>query len=406
MFGRHLQSERLWLITVQSYREEDEIGDGLFRYWIEWACYCANEAEDHLGHPHLAERQIGGISSGALFWRNFFSGAGNKKEEVAGDAAEIKAEVLKGYPPESWKRIACHQNKDIMTAAQSSLNTVKSGMNYRLPMVMKQEERFSTVKLALNEDLRYSSYKVSWLQKRNAKKLLRESQTIWSFSDEKNFCQDQKHNTRDNRWLLYSAKDIPRVTLNKFPQTVMVFGRVSSEGDVMPPHFFQEDFRRLRGVAEHCSQALDKKGRPYVWQQDSALATPLGKVKNGCPKMSTTSPNELINKKKKENEVMEEATHWRRGVNVSLIRVQGSRDARAINELINKKKKENEVMEEATHWRRGVNVSLIRVQGSRDARAIENEAMEEATHWRHGVNVSLIRVQGSRDAGAIASGME
>ncbi|KAL1115626.1 hypothetical protein AAG570_005916 [Ranatra chinensis] len=31
-------------------------------------------------------------------------------------------------------------------------------------------------------------------------------------------------------------------------------------------------------------------GRPYVWQQD---ATPLGKVKNGCLKISTTSPDNL-----------------------------------------------------------------------------------------------------------------
>ena len=33
----------------------------------------------------------------------------------------------------------------------------------------------------------------------------------------------------------------------------------------------------LRGVAKHCSQALDNKGRPYVWQQDSAPCYTSGK---------------------------------------------------------------------------------------------------------------------------------
>ena len=73
------------------------------------------------------------------------------------------------------------------------------------------------VKLALNEDLRHYSYKCRRGQLltekarenrlTNGKKLLSkvkhpaEPQTIWLFSDEKNFCQDQKHNTQNNRWL-------------------------------------------------------------------------------------------------------------------------------------------------------------------------------------------------------------
>ena len=91
--------------------------------------------------------------------------------------------------------------------------------------------------------------------------------TIWFFSDEKNFCQYQKHNTQNNRWLAYSPKDTPCVMQTKFPQTVKVFGCVSSEGDVMPPHFFQRgylvEFRYLRGVAKHCSQALHNKGSQW-----------------------------------------------------------------------------------------------------------------------------------------------
>ena len=103
----------------------------------------------------------------------------------------------------------------------------------------------------------------------NAKKLLSkvkhsaEPQTIWFFSDEKNFCQDQKHNTQNNRWLAYSPKDTPRAMQTKFPQTVMVFGCVSSKGDVMPPHFFREGLRLNSDayveLLNTVSQALDNK---------------------------------------------------------------------------------------------------------------------------------------------------
>ena len=112
----------------------------------------------------------------------------------------------------------------------------------------------STMKLALNEYLRSYSYKrcIGQLlpektrenRRTKAKKLLSkvkhpaEPQTIWFFSNEKNFCQDQKHNKQNNRWLSYSPKDTPRVMQTKFPQTVMVFGCLSSESDVISPHFF------------------------------------------------------------------------------------------------------------------------------------------------------------------------
>ena len=128
------------------------------------------------------------------------------------------------------------------------------------------------MKFALNEDLRYYSYKhhrghqltekarENRLTKR--KKLLSkvkhpaELQTIWFFSDEKNFCQDQKHKTQNNRWLAYSPRHTPCVMQTKFSKTVMVFGCVSCEGDVMHPHFSdraQVELRCLRGVANHCS---------------------------------------------------------------------------------------------------------------------------------------------------------
>ena len=96
----------------------------------------------------------------------------------------------------------------------------------------------STMKLALNEDLCYRSYKRHRGQLltekarenrlTNGKKLLSnlkhpaEPQTIWFFSDEKNFCHDQKHNMQNNRWLACSPKDTPCVMQTTFSQTVMV----------------------------------------------------------------------------------------------------------------------------------------------------------------------------------------
>ena len=199
---------------------------------------------------------------------------------------------------------AGHQNKEIMVAAQCSLNTVeiirhgqencdgdyeavdrRKQHNRRLDCVhtveflknlhkkvledpdiriMALSREFnvstSTMKLALNEDLRYYQYKrhIGQLLTEKArencltkgKKLLSkvihpaEPQTMWFFSDEKNFCQDQQHNTQNIRWLAYSPKDIPRVIQTKFSQTVTVFGSVPCDGD---------ELRCLRGVANHCS---------------------------------------------------------------------------------------------------------------------------------------------------------
>ena len=105
----------------------------------------------------------------------------------------------------------------------------------------------STMKLALNEDLRYYSYKRRRGQQltekarenrlTKGKKLLSkvkhpaEPQTIWFFFDEKNFCQDQKHNTQNNRWLAYSPKDTSSVMQTKFSITLMVLRCVTCEGD-------------------------------------------------------------------------------------------------------------------------------------------------------------------------------
>ena len=72
---------------------------------------------------------------------------------------------------------------------------------------------------------------------------------------------------------------MPRAMKTKFPATVMVFGVVSSEGHIMPPHIFEVSLKVntkvyldvLKSVVIlWCNRVSG--GRPWVWQQDSAPA--------------------------------------------------------------------------------------------------------------------------------------
>ena len=100
---------------------------------------------------------------------------------------------------------------------------------------------------------------------------------VWFFSDEKNFDQDQKVNRRNDRWLCEDSSEVPIVMLNKFPASVMVLGVVSSEGHVMPPHFFAKGLKVNSAVYIEVLKTVVKpwidsvrNGRLYVFQQDSA----------------------------------------------------------------------------------------------------------------------------------------
>ena len=152
-----------------------------------------------------------------------------------------------------------------------------------------------TVRRVISESLRYKSYVMrrgqfmSDLTKENrvlrGKRLLNklkrpeEPGMLWFFSDEKNFDQDQKVNRKNDRWLCSDPTEVPTVMHTKFPSSVMVLGVVSSEGHVMPPHFFQEGLRvnaagYIRVLKTVVKPWIDRvaQGRPYVFQQDSAPA--------------------------------------------------------------------------------------------------------------------------------------
>ena len=80
-------------------------------------------------------------------------------------------------------------------------------------------------------------------------------------------------------WIATNNRDVPRVMKTKFPATVMVFGMVSSESHIMPPHSFKVGLKVntkvylnvLKSVViPWCNQVAGEK--PWVWQQDSAPA--------------------------------------------------------------------------------------------------------------------------------------
>ena len=80
-------------------------------------------------------------------------------------------------------------------------------------------------------------------------------------------------------WIATNNRDVPRALKTKFPATVMVFGVVSSEGRIMPPHIFEVGLKvntkeyldvPKSVVIPWCNQVAG--GRPRVWQQDSAPA--------------------------------------------------------------------------------------------------------------------------------------
>ena len=76
-------------------------------------------------------------------------------------------------------------------------------------------------------------------------------------------------------WIAMNNRGMPRVMKTKFPATVIVFGVVSSEGYIMPPHIFEVSLKVntkvyldvLKSVMiPWCNQVA------WVWQQDLAPA--------------------------------------------------------------------------------------------------------------------------------------
>ena len=80
-------------------------------------------------------------------------------------------------------------------------------------------------------------------------------------------------------WIATNNRDVPRVMKTKFLATLIVFGVISREGYIMPPHIFEVGLKVntkvyldvLKNVVIPWYKQV-AGGRPWVWQQDSALA--------------------------------------------------------------------------------------------------------------------------------------
>ena len=76
-------------------------------------------------------------------------------------------------------------------------------------------------------------------------------------------------------WIATNNRDVLKVKKTQFPATVTVFGVVSSEGHIMPPHIFEVGLKVntkvylyvLKSVVIWGNQVTG--GRPWEWQQDS-----------------------------------------------------------------------------------------------------------------------------------------
>ena len=73
----------------------------------------------------------------------------------------------------------------------------------------------------------------------------------------------------------------------KFPATVMVFGVVSSEGHIMPPHIYEVYLDVLKSVVIPWWNQV-AGGRPWVWYQDSAPAHNPKRPRLGFRRSATT----------------------------------------------------------------------------------------------------------------------
>lgn len=119
--------------------------------------------------------------------------------------------------------------------------------------------------------------------------------TVQFFSDEKIFTVDQAHNRRNDRWISKRADEVKPVMTSKHPAQVMVLELISSDGDIMPPHFFGPKEKITKEVYVEVLKTkvvpwMEKvaAGRPYLFQQDSA---PAHKSKMAIEYLTATVPH-------------------------------------------------------------------------------------------------------------------
>ena len=207
------------------------------------------------------------------------------------DEADDK-EDISGERKSHSRRSDSHRNEEFLSTLEGVIEDDPSKSMGALAKEMGVAK--STIHKAVHEDLDLISYK---LRRRHlltektkdtrlakARALLNELKDesvgmLRFFSDEKNFVQDMRVNVQNDRWLCSDPSDVPVVMRSKMPASVMILGVVSSDGDVMPLHIFQQGLRlNADGYIDVMKTIVvpwmnkTSAGRPYVFQKDSAPA--------------------------------------------------------------------------------------------------------------------------------------
>ena len=88
------------------------------------------------------------------------------------------------------------------------------------------------------------------------------------------FSTNPSYDSQNYSWIATNNRDVPRVMKTKFPAMVIVFGVVSSEGHIMPPHIFKVGLKVNTKVYLNVLKSVVilwcnsvAGGRPWVWQQ-------------------------------------------------------------------------------------------------------------------------------------------
>ena len=181
---------------------------------------------------------------------------------------------------------------------EAFINSLKAKINADPTISMRRHSRdlnvsTGTIRKAVHDDLGLKSFVrvprhllTATMKERRlerCKKILvdlkHNGSRIKIFSDKKIFTVDQVFNRRNDRYLAESTDQVKGVFRTKHPQQVMVLGVIGSDGQKMPPYFFNAGekigtdtyYKVLRYTVLPWLKAA-YPGNNYVWQQDGAPA--------------------------------------------------------------------------------------------------------------------------------------
>ena len=112
---------------------------------------------------------------------------------------------------------------------------------------------------------------------------------LWFFSDEKNFNQDQMVNSQNNCWLALYLQDILMVMKTKHLVHIMMFGVVTSDGDVMPLFLLTRPWTVAYIMFGGGSAALDHEVGYRSSNKTLCYVIQAGEPSVGCQKISVTT---------------------------------------------------------------------------------------------------------------------